>query len=102
MVCQLLLYLVEIVDLHLDFGRVSKKMGSKILMSTTYNPQNDGKSEITIQTLEDMVRSCIINFSGTWDEHLLFVEFVYNNSYCYSIQMEAFESLYGTPCRTPT
>lgn len=43
-----------------------EKMGSKVLMSTAYHSQIDGKSEKTIQTLEDMSRVCIIDFGGSW------------------------------------
>ncbi|GKB75398.1 putative reverse transcriptase domain-containing protein [Tanacetum coccineum] len=50
-------------------------------MSTTYHPQTDGQSERTIQTLEDMLRACVLDFRGSWDVHLPLVEFSYNNSY---------------------
>ncbi|GJR17357.1 putative reverse transcriptase domain-containing protein [Tanacetum coccineum] len=33
-------------------------------MSTAYRPQTDGQSERTIQTLEDMLRACVIDFGG--------------------------------------
>jgi len=66
------------------------------------SPQTDGQSERTIQTLEDMLRACIIDFGGSWDDHLPLVEFAYNNNYHSSIQMAPYEALYGTPCRTPT
>ncbi|GJV98568.1 putative reverse transcriptase domain-containing protein [Tanacetum coccineum] len=39
----------------------------------------NGQSEHTIQTLEDMLRACILDFGGSWDVHLLLVEFSYNN-----------------------
>nr|GEX42817.1 hypothetical protein [Tanacetum cinerariifolium] len=39
-------------------------------MSTAYHPQMDGQSEHTIQTLEDMLRACVIDFGGNWDVHL--------------------------------
>ncbi|GJZ72086.1 putative reverse transcriptase domain-containing protein [Tanacetum coccineum] len=50
-------------------------------MSTAYHPQTDGQSERTIQTLEDMLRACVLDFRGSWDVHLPLVEFSYNNSY---------------------
>ena len=70
-------------------------------MSTTYHPQTDGQSERTIQTLEDMLRACTLDFKGSWDEHLPLIEFAYNNSYHASIGMPPFEALYGRKCRTP-
>ncbi|GKC49308.1 putative reverse transcriptase domain-containing protein [Tanacetum coccineum] len=54
-------------------------------MSTAYHPQIDGQSERTIQTLEGMLRACVIDFGKGWDRHLPLVEFSYNNSYHTSI-----------------
>ena len=48
-----------------------------------------------------MLRACVIDFGGKWDEHLPLVEFAYNNSYHSSIGMPPFEALYGRKCRTP-
>ncbi|GKA75649.1 putative reverse transcriptase domain-containing protein [Tanacetum coccineum] len=70
-------------------------------MSTAYHPQTDGQSERTIQTLEDMLRACVIDFGKGWDRHLPLVEFSYNNSYHTSIKATPFESLYGRKCRSP-
>ncbi|GJS40780.1 putative reverse transcriptase domain-containing protein [Tanacetum coccineum] len=69
-------------------------------MSTAYHPQTDGQSEHTIQTLEDMLRACMIDFGGSWDVHLPLVEFSYNNSYHSSIRCASFEALYGRKCRS--
>ena len=76
-------------------------MGTKISMSTTFHPQTDGQSERTIQTLEDMLRACVLSFTGNWDDELPKMEFAYNNSYHASIDMAPFEALYGRRCRTP-
>ena len=70
-------------------------------MSTTFHPQTNGQSERTIQVLEDMLRACALNHKGSWEEHLLLVEFAYNNSYQVSIQMAPHEALYRRPCRSP-
>ncbi|GJU01643.1 putative reverse transcriptase domain-containing protein [Tanacetum coccineum] len=70
-------------------------------MSTTYHPQTDGQSERTIQTLEDMLRTCVMDFGKGWDRHLPLVEFSYNNSYHTSIKATLFEALYGRKCRSP-
>ncbi|GJV36726.1 putative nucleotidyltransferase, ribonuclease H [Tanacetum coccineum] len=61
----------------------------------------DGQSERTIQTLEDMLRACVIDFGNGWDRHLPLVEFSYNNSYHTSIKAAPFEALYGRKCRSP-
>ncbi|GJV20832.1 putative reverse transcriptase domain-containing protein [Tanacetum coccineum] len=65
-------------------------------MSTTYHLQTNGQSERTIQTLEDMLRACVIYFGKGWDRHLPLVEFSYNNSYHTSIKVAPFEALYGS------
>ncbi|GJT07286.1 putative reverse transcriptase domain-containing protein [Tanacetum coccineum] len=63
-----------------------KALGTRLDMSTAYHPQTDGQSERTIQTLEDMLRACVIDFGGSWDVHLPLAEFSYNNSYHTSIR----------------
>ncbi|GJU04173.1 putative reverse transcriptase domain-containing protein [Tanacetum coccineum] len=63
--------------------------------------RTDGQSERTIQTLEDMLRACVIDFGNGWDRHLPLVEFSYNNSYHTSIKAAPFEALYGRKCRSP-
>ncbi|GJT36035.1 putative reverse transcriptase domain-containing protein [Tanacetum coccineum] len=64
-------------------------------------PQTDVQSERTIQTLEDMLRACVLEFRKGWDRHLSLVEFSYNNSYHASIKVSPFEALYGGKCRSP-
>ncbi|GJZ54481.1 putative reverse transcriptase domain-containing protein [Tanacetum coccineum] len=80
---------------------LQKALGTKLNMSTTYHPETDGQSERTIQTLEDMLRACVMDFGGSWDTHLPLVEFSYNNSYHKSIKCAPFEALYGRKCRSP-
>nr|GFC30322.1 putative retroelement [Tanacetum cinerariifolium] len=63
-------------------------------MSTAYQPETDGQSERTIQTLEDKLRACAIDFGKGWVNHLPLVEFSYNNSYHASIKAAPFEALY--------
>ncbi|GJS45315.1 putative reverse transcriptase domain-containing protein [Tanacetum coccineum] len=63
--------------------------------------KTDGQNERTIQTLEDMLRACAIDFGGNWDTHLPLVEFSYNNSYHSSVKSAPFEALYGMKFRTP-
>ena len=70
-------------------------------MNTSFHPQTDGQSKKTIHILEDMLRACVLDHKGSWEEHLPLVEFAYNNNYQASIQMAPYEALYGTPCRSP-
>ncbi|GKE22073.1 putative reverse transcriptase domain-containing protein [Tanacetum coccineum] len=80
---------------------LNKALGTQLDMSTAYHPQTDGQSERTIQTLEDMLRACVIDFGKGWDRHLPLVEFSYNNSYHTSIKAAPFEALYSRKCRSP-
>nr|GEV03087.1 reverse transcriptase domain-containing protein [Tanacetum cinerariifolium] len=72
-------------------------LGTRLDMSTAYHPQIDGQSERTIQTLKDMLRTCMIDFVNGLDKHLSLVDFSYNNSYHTSIKAAPFEALYGQP-----
>ncbi|GJT20972.1 putative reverse transcriptase domain-containing protein [Tanacetum coccineum] len=80
---------------------LQKALGTNLDMSTAYHPQTDGQSERTIQTLENMLRACVIDFRKGWVNHLPLVEFSYNNSYHASIKAAPFEALYGRKCRSP-
>ncbi|GKB36155.1 putative reverse transcriptase domain-containing protein [Tanacetum coccineum] len=75
-------------------------LGTQLDISTTYHPETDGQSERTIQTLEDKLRACVIDFGKGWEKHLPLVEFSYNNSYHASIKAAPFEALYGRKCRS--
>ena len=102
-------YLKEIVGLHgiplaiiTDRGAqftakfwksFQEGLGTQVSLSTTFHPQTDGQAERTIQTLEDMLQACMIDFGGSWDDHLPLIEFAYNNSYHSSIQMAPYEAL---------
>ncbi|GJS09559.1 putative reverse transcriptase domain-containing protein [Tanacetum coccineum] len=74
---------------------LQEALGTNLDMSTAYHPQTDGQSERMIQTLEDMLHSCVIDFGSSWDRHLPLVEFSYNNSYHASIKVAPYEALYG-------
>nr|GEV40973.1 putative reverse transcriptase domain-containing protein [Tanacetum cinerariifolium] len=79
---------------------MQEALETRLDMSTTYHHQTDGQSERTIQTLEDMLRACVLDFGRSWDVHLSFVEFSYNNSYHSSVRCAPFEALYGRKCRS--
>ncbi|GJU55913.1 putative reverse transcriptase domain-containing protein, partial [Tanacetum coccineum] len=76
-------------------------LGTNLDMSTAYHLQTDGQSKRTIQTMEDMLRACVIDFGSSWDRHLSLIEFSYNNSYHASIKAAPYEALYGRKCRSP-
>nr|GFB43044.1 putative reverse transcriptase domain-containing protein [Tanacetum cinerariifolium] len=76
-------------------------MGTRLDMSTAYRPETDGQSKRTIQTLEDMLRACLIDFENGWERHFPLVEFSYNNSYHASFKAAPFKALYGRKCQSP-
>ncbi|GJQ92628.1 putative reverse transcriptase domain-containing protein [Tanacetum coccineum] len=80
---------------------MQEALETQLDMSMDYDPQTDGQSERTIQTLEDMLRACIMDFRESWDVHLPLVEFSYNNSYHSSVRRASFEALYGRKCHLP-
>ncbi|GKB37322.1 putative reverse transcriptase domain-containing protein [Tanacetum coccineum] len=80
---------------------MQEALGTRLDMSKAYHPQTDGQSERTIQTLENMLRACVFDFGGSWDVHLLLVEFLYNNIYHSSVRCAPFKALYGRKCRSP-
>ena len=111
------LYIKEIVRLHgipistisdrdtrftsRFWGKLQEALGTRLNFSTAFHPQMDGQSERVIQVLEDMLRSCVIGYEGSWDRHISLVEFVYNNSFHLSIRMTPYEALYGRKCGIP-
>ena len=76
-------------------------MGTQLTMSIAFHLQTVGQSGRTIQVLDDMLRACVLDLKGSWEEHLPLVEFAYNNIYQVSIQMAPYEALYGRSCRSP-
>ncbi|WVZ58586.1 LOW QUALITY PROTEIN: hypothetical protein U9M48_008844 [Paspalum notatum var. saurae] len=111
------LYIARIVSLHgvpltitSDRGslfvsrfweQLQHALGTKLIRSSAYHPQNSGQVEKVNQILEDMLRACAMTYSTKWDECLPLAEFAYNNSYQKSLEMAPFEALYGKRCRTP-
>ncbi|KAJ9538901.1 hypothetical protein OSB04_031634 [Centaurea solstitialis] len=83
------------------WNRFHEELGTTLQFSMAFHPQTDRQRERTIRTLEDMLRACVLEFSGSWDSHLPLVEFSYNNSFHASIGMPPYEMLYGRRCRTP-
>ena len=77
-------------------------MGTRLDFSTTFDPQIDSQSERTIQTLEDMLRMCIMDLGGSGNDHLPLVEFAYSNNYHSSIEMAhmklSMEENVDSPC----
>ncbi|GJX25175.1 putative reverse transcriptase domain-containing protein [Tanacetum coccineum] len=81
-----------------------KALGTDISMSIFWGAVSSRKTVSrrgTIQTLEDMLRACVIDFGKGWVKHLPLAEFSYNNSYHASIKAAPYEALYGRKCRSP-
>jgi hypothetical protein len=71
-----------------------------LIHSLAYHPQTDGQTERVNQILKDMLRACVLEHQGSWDQNLPWAEFSYNNSYQGSLKMAPFKVLYGHRCRT--
>nr|GFC14514.1 reverse transcriptase domain-containing protein [Tanacetum cinerariifolium] len=80
---------------------LQNSLGTRLDMSIAYHPEIDDQSKRTIQTLEDMLRACAIDFRKGWVNHLPLVKFSYDNSYHANIKAVPFEALYGRKCRLP-
>ena len=110
------IYISEIIRLHgipdcivSDRGSVftsrfwrslQEALGTELSYESTCHPQSDGQTERVNQILEDMLRACVLDFQGSWEDHLPLVEFAYNNSFHSSIGMALYEALYGRPCKS--
>jgi len=75
-------------------------LGTKLRLSFAYHPQTNGQTEITIQSLEDLLKACVLEQNVSWLECLLLIEFTYNNSFHSSTGMDPFKALYGRRFRT--
>ena len=80
--------------------QLQSRLGTTLIRSSAHHPQTGGQTERVNQSIEDMLRACVLTFSKKWDECLPPAEFSYNKSYQVSIQMAPFEALYGRKCRT--
>ena len=80
---------------------LQEALGTRLNFSTAFHSQTNGQSERGIQVLENMLRSYVIDYEGSWDRHIPLVEFVYNNSFQSSIGMTPYEALYKRKCKTP-
>ena len=76
-------------------------LGTQLNFNTAFHPQTDDKSKRVIQILKYMLKACILDFGGSWENHMLLVEFSYNNNFQTSNGMAPYEALYGRKCRSP-
>jgi transposase InsO family protein len=80
--------------------RLHETLDTQLCFSSTYHPQTDGQIERVNQILEDMLRTCALQYGSSWDKSLSYTKFSYNNSYQESLKMAPFEMLYGHRCQT--
>ena len=81
--------------------KLQNALGTTLHFNTAFHPETNGQSERTIQTLEDLLMACVLDFKRYWVKYLPLVEFAYNNSFQDSIGMAPYKALYGEICRTP-
>ena len=107
------LYVREIVRLHgvptsiisdrgaqfaANFWRSFQKgLGKQVNLRTAFHPQTDGQTERVNQVLEHMLRACVMDFKGCWEDHLQLIEFAYNNMQNRSTWKCPFDIVYARP-----
>ncbi|GJV65981.1 putative reverse transcriptase domain-containing protein [Tanacetum coccineum] len=79
---------------------LQKALGTSLDMSTAYHLETNGQTERTIQTIEDILRACVIDFGNGWIKHLPINRVFIPNFYHASIKAAPFEALYGRKCRS--
>jgi len=80
--------------------KLQEVFGTLLHSSTAFHLAINGQTEHTIQTLEDMLRACTLDFKKALDDQLTLIEFSYNNSNRASIRMGPYKALCGRRCRT--
>jgi hypothetical protein len=75
--------------------------GTNLNFSISYHPELDGKTEMIIQVIEDMITMYVMDKPSKWEDYLYLVEFTYNIRYQASLKMIPFEALYHRKCNTP-
>ncbi|KAK1619622.1 hypothetical protein QYE76_025139 [Lolium multiflorum] len=78
-----------------------RKLGTKLLFSTTCHPQTDGQTEVVNRTLSQLLRSMIKKNLKEWEECLPHVEFSYNRAVHSTTELCPFEVVYGFKPITP-
>ncbi|KAK1601928.1 hypothetical protein QYE76_027033 [Lolium multiflorum] len=78
-----------------------RKLGTKLLFSTTCHPQTDGQTEVVNRTLSQLLRSMIKKNLKEWEECLPHVEFAYNRAVHSTTELCPFEVVYGFKPITP-
>ena len=63
------------------WGKLQEALCTRLNFNIAFHPQTDGQSKRVIQVLEDLLRSCVIDYEGSWDSLIPLVEFLYNNSF---------------------
>ena len=72
-----------------------RKLGTKLLFSTSHHPQTDGQTEVTNRTLGTLLRGLVRKTQKDWDLKLAHTEFSYNRSPTYATNHSPFEVVYG-------
>jgi hypothetical protein len=76
-------------------------LDTQLHFSSAYHPQTDGQVERVNQILENMLRTCALQYGRSCDKSLAYAKFSYNDSYQEILKMVPFEMLYGHRCQTP-
>jgi hypothetical protein len=80
---------------------VTELLGTRLCVSSSFNPQTDGQTERVNQTLEAYLRHFVFATSNDWDLLLSRAEFAHNNAFHESVQATPFYLNHGRHPRTP-
>lgn len=76
---------------------IKEAIGTQLKLSHAFHPLIDGQSQMVIQIVEDLLRSCVSDWEGSWENHLPLVGFACNNSNQSTIGKTTFDALYIRP-----
>jgi hypothetical protein len=71
------------------------KLGTNLSFNSSYHPPTDGHTKVVNRSLENLLRSLVIEHHNQWDHILPQAEFVYNDSPKRSTGKSPFQIVYG-------
>ncbi|RDY01446.1 hypothetical protein CR513_15217, partial [Mucuna pruriens] len=88
------LFFREVVRFH-ALPKTISKLSIKLLFSTVFHPQTDGRTKVTNRTLSQLLKCFVDKSMKTWEEWLPYIEFSYNKVVNSTTFHTPFELVYG-------
>ncbi|MCO5567205.1 hypothetical protein L7F22_020893 [Adiantum nelumboides] len=83
------------------WSTLCKNLGSKMDFTFAFHPESNGQIEATNSTILDLLRSYTIENQPNWDQHLLLLQFAYNNTPHFATNKSPSEIVYGKKLPVP-